>query len=180
MCHNVDFCTKIKGRHYNEKHSLLEARLSEGDEMSIRAMILLSALFAVASLGHAGSNNGFSLKVEVKDLRNSNGVVQFTLYNKDGTIPDEDYEKFYQKQTEKIVDGVSHVVFRNLPKGRYAINVLHDEDKDGEIDKGFLLPTEGVGFSNYSTIGMTNRPNFSKASFELTENSEQRVNIIYF
>ena len=31
------------------------------------------------------------LRVEVDNLRNQQGVVQFTLYNKDGSIPDEHY-----------------------------------------------------------------------------------------
>ena len=107
----------------------------------------------------------FDLTVEVNDLRNSTGNTQFTLYNKDGTVPDEKFEKYY--------------VFTNLPKGTYAVNILHDEDKDGKIDKGFFLPIEGIGFSNYQSIGLTNRPNFKKASFELKENKRVKVKVIY-
>ncbi|MGB5437669.1 MAG: DUF2141 domain-containing protein, partial [Maribacter sp.] len=65
------------------------------------------------------------------------------------------------------------------PKGRYAINVLHDENEDGKIDKGLILPTEGIGFSNYTNIGLSNRPNFSKASFELHSDSRVSVKMIY-
>ena len=32
------------------------------------------------------------------------------------------------------------VVFTNIPKGTYAINVLHDEDNNAKIPKGFILP----------------------------------------
>jgi len=32
---------------------------------------------------------------------------------------------------------------------KYAINILHDEDNNGKIKKGFVLPKEGMGFSNY-------------------------------
>ena len=38
-----------------------------------------------------------SLTVSVSDLKNSKGVVQFSLYNKDGSIPDEHYKKYYKQ-----------------------------------------------------------------------------------
>lgn len=121
----------------------------------------------------------FSLTVEVKDLQNSKGVVQFALYNKDGTIPDEDYKKCCKILKEKIQNGSSKVTFSNLPLGKYAVNILHDENENGEIDKGFILPIEGIGFSNFQTIGFSNRPNFSKASFELNNNKTINVKVIY-
>ncbi|MDI1353782.1 MAG: DUF2141 domain-containing protein [bacterium] len=76
-------------------------------------------------------------------------------------------------------DGTSKVTFSNLPQGRYAVNILHDENENGEIDKGFILPIEGIGFSNYNSIGLTNRPNFSKASFDLNCNKKLAIKIIY-
>ena len=121
----------------------------------------------------------YSLTVEVNGLQNSKGVVQFALYNKDGTIPDEDYKKCCKILKEKIQIGSSKVTFNNLPLGKYAVNILHDENENGEIDKGFILPIEGVGFSNYESIGLTNRPNFSKASFELNNDKKIVVKVIY-
>jgi uncharacterized protein (DUF2141 family) len=126
------------------------------------------------------NNIGYSLRVKVEHLRNLQGVVQFSLYNKDGTIPDENYKKTYKQLFGKIKNGVSIVTFSNLPRGRYAINILHDENKNKKIDKGFIFPIEGVGFSNYKSIGLSNRPNFSKASFILNANTEKQVSIIYF
>jgi uncharacterized protein (DUF2141 family) len=80
----------------------------------------------------------------------------------------------------EIKNGASTVTFTNLPEGRYAVNILHDENKDGKIKKGFLLPIEGIGFSNYEKIGLGNKPNFQKASFVLNKNSKIKVKIIYF
>ncbi len=59
------------------------------------------------------------------------------------------------------------------------MNILHDENNNGKIDKGLLLPKEGIGFSNYQSIGLKNRPNFSKASFELNTDKTISVRIIY-
>ncbi|MBS1491011.1 MAG: DUF2141 domain-containing protein [Bacteroidetes bacterium] len=120
-----------------------------------------------------------TLTVEVENLRNSKGVLQVALYNKDGSIPDEQYKNYYKIQTTNIESGNAEIIFKNLPKGKYAINILHDENKNGKIDKGFILPKEGIGFSNYSSIGITNRPNFEKASFDLFQDKEIKVKVIY-
>lgn len=56
-----------------------------------------------------------SLTVEVLGLRNSNGIVQFALYNDEDSFPDEHYKKYYRKQTAKIINGRSEVTFKNLP-----------------------------------------------------------------
>jgi len=121
----------------------------------------------------------FSLTVKVEKLQNSKGVVQFALYNKEGSIPDEDYKNYYRLEKAKIVNGKSEITFKNLPKGKYAVNILHDENNNSKIDKGLLLPKEGIGFSNYQTIGLRNRPNFSKASFELNADKTIYVTLIY-
>lgn len=145
--------------------------------------LLLFALVSISLLTLSSFNDQkgetYSLTVEVKDLQNSKGVVQFALYNTDGTIPDEDYKKCCKILKEKIQNGSSKVTFNNLPLGKYAVNILHDENENGEIDKGFILPIEGVGFSNYQSIGLTNRPNFSKASFTLDSDKKISIKIIY-
>ena len=132
-----------------------------------------------SSLDFYISENTYQLTVQVNELKNNTGVVQFTLYNKDGSIPDEDYEKYYKILKGEIVNGSSTITFTNIPSGRYAINILHDENKNGKIDKGFILPIEGIGFSNFQTIGFTNKPNFLKASFEVKENIAISIKVIY-
>lgn len=145
--------------------------------------LLLFALVSISLLTLSSFKNQkgetYSLTVEVNGLQNSKGIVQFALYNKDGTIPDEHYKKCCKILKEKIQNGSSKVTFNNLPLGKYAVNILHDENENGEIDKGFILPIEGVGFSNYQSIGLTNRPNFSKASFELNSDKKIAVKVIY-
>ena len=139
--------------------------------------IVLSALLFLSSFSN--TKEEYCLTIEVENLRNSKGVLQVALYNKDGSIPDEQYKNYYKIQTTNIESGKAEITFKNLPKGKYAINILHDENKNGKIDKGFILPIEGIGFSNFQSIGLTNRPNFSKASFELKENKTINVKVIY-
>lgn len=121
----------------------------------------------------------FSLTVNVEKLRNSEGIVQFALYNKEGSIPDENFKKCYKIVKANIVNGSSTITFHSIPSGKYAVNILHDENNNSKIDKGFILPKEGIGFSNFQTIGMTNKPTFSKASFNLNSAMNIKINIIY-
>ena len=148
--------------------------------MKITIITLLAFALSLTLYSFAKPNaKTLSLTIEVKNLRSEKGVVQFVLYKKDGSIPDEDYENYYKIVKGEIVNGSSTITFKNIPSGKYAVNILHDENKNGKIDKGFILPIEGIGFSNFRSIGLTNRPNFSKASFELKENKTINVKVIY-
>lgn len=128
-------------------------------------ILIITPLMLLLSSFKDDFNEQNSLTVEVENLRNSKGIVQITLYNKDGSIPDEHYKNHFKMEKVSIINGRSQCTFSNLPKGNYAVNILHDENSNGKIDKGLILPKEGIGFSNYSSIGLTNRPNFKKASF---------------
>ncbi len=141
--------------------------------------MVLVALFTLTSFGSPVQNGSYALTINVEQLRNSDGVVQYTLYNTEGSIPDQKFKTFYRMEKAEISNRASNITFNDLPKGRYAINVLHDENENGKIDKGFILPIEGIGFSNYESIGLSNRPNFSKASFELDADVTVSVKIIY-
>ena len=142
----------------------------------IATVLMVSVLSAFT---FSGSVQTYSLTVEVHDTRNSTGVVQFALYNKDGSIPDKQYKKYYKMLKANISNGSSSVIFKDLPEGVYVVNILHDENENGEIDKGFILPIEGLGFSNYQSIGPTNRPKYSKASFELKTDMTIEIKVIY-
>jgi uncharacterized protein (DUF2141 family) len=66
-------------------------------------------------------------------------------------------------------------------KGIYAVTILHDENNNGKIDTKFMLPLpdEGIGFSNYYDFGLSNRPNFKNANFNLDKDTIIEVKVIY-
>ena len=123
---------------------------------------------------------GYDLTVKVDNLRSDDGVVQFSLYNKDGSIPDEKFERYIFQKKSNISHNSTVVVFKDLKEGKYAVNILHDENNDGKLKKGFLLPDEGVGFSNFESINIMNKPNFKKASFLLDNDKSINIKVIYF
>lgn len=145
-------------------------------------MIINARLFILVMLLYSFSHSDegtHALKIEVSDLRNTKGVVQFTLYNTKDAFPDEEYKKYYRKLVAEITNGFSTVTFENLPPGKYAVSILHDEDENGKIKKGLLLPKEGIGVSNYESIGLLNRPEFAKAGIVLKSDTTIQINVIY-
>jgi uncharacterized protein (DUF2141 family) len=61
----------------------------------------------------------------------------------------------------------SGVVFRNIPPGRYAIILFHDENGNGRFDKNFWgVPIEPYGFSN-DAQGSLGPPSFDGAAVQL-------------
>ena len=145
----------------------------------IRWILQLNVLLLLSSSFQNKEEETYPLTVKVKDLRNENGVVQFALYNTNGSIPDEGYTKYYRKCTAEIKNRSAEITFLNLPRGTYAVNVLHDEDKDGKVKKGLILPKEGIGFSNFTSLKISNRPSFTKAAFEFNGEKEVEVHMIY-
>lgn len=121
----------------------------------------------------------FDLTVEVNNLRSSQGVAQFALYNTEGTIPDQHYTKYFRMLRAEIKDRHARVTFADLPSGHYAVNVLHDENGNNKLDRGIMLPREGIGFSNMTRIGPANKPSFEKARFELQRDESIEVSVIY-
>ena len=140
---------------------------------------LLSIFFLILLSSYSKVQESYSLTVRVSELKNSTGVVLFVLYNKDGSIPDDKLKKYYRKEIAPITKNSATLTFNNLPKGNYAVFILHDENQNNKIDKTFVLPTEGVGFSNFQTLNLVNRPNFSKASFQIKEDLIKSIKIIY-
>jgi len=120
-----------------------------------------------------------TLTVVATGLKNDKGEVQFSLYNKEGTIPDKTLSKYYKMKRVAITGTTAKAVFKDLPDGRYAVSVFHDENNNGKIDKGLIMPEEGMGLSNYKTINFFNLPNFKKASFLLEQDREVKIGVIY-
>jgi uncharacterized protein (DUF2141 family) len=126
------------------------------------------------------ADNLYRLKVEVNNLRNSDGVVIFSLYNRDKTVPDERLKNFYKQKVVKIVNNYATTTFNDLHSANYSVGIIHDENENHKIDKGFILPLEGVGYSNINSISPLNKPNFKNSSFYLNENREESIKVIYF
>ncbi len=140
----------------------------------MKILFVVFIIFYLSSIAQA-----IDLTVMVTGFKNNKGAAQISLYNKYGTIPDKNQDKFYKTKRVFIINKKIKVVFKNLPKGRYAISVYHDENNNHKLDRGWFLPKEGVGLSNFHNFSLFNFPSFKKASFLLNDNKEIKIKIIY-
>jgi uncharacterized protein (DUF2141 family) len=76
--------------------------------------------------------------------------------------------------------GAQSTVFTQLPPGRYAAVVIHDENDDGRLDANELgVPTEGYGFSN-DAQGFLGAPSFDAAAVTIGEaDVRTAISLIY-
>lgn len=145
----------------------------------MKQFILFYIVAVFTSYPSLESPKSYSLTVEIEGLKNSKGSALCAIYNQEGSIPDEKYKNFFRRDKISITQNSAVIFFEDLPRGKYAVSVLHDENNNQKIDKKFILPKEGIGFSNYTNFGLTNRPNFSKASFYLDKNKTVTIKMIY-
>jgi len=143
--------------------------------------LVILSLLVFGTLTNNINTDSYALTIKTEGLKNSEGTMVFALYNKDGSIPDQKFKKYFRKEIATIVNKKSEITFNNLPKGIYALTILHDENNNGKIDTKFMLPLpdEGVGFSNYDDFGLSNRPNFKNANFNVDKDTSIVVKVIY-
>ncbi|MEE9408674.1 MAG: DUF2141 domain-containing protein [Polaribacter sp.] len=115
----------------------------------------------------------FNLTVNIAGLNSNKGTLLVGLYNKK--------ENFLNKQFKgdvvKIMDKKSVVIFKNLPKGEYAVSFVHDENDNKKMDTNFFgIPKEDYGCSN-NAKGFMGPPKYDDAKFKLVENKTIDIKI---
>ena len=103
------------------------------------------------------------LQIEVEGLEHQRGQLGLLLYKSAPGFPMD-----YAKATRSIllpIEGaqVQHT-FADLPYGRYAVAVMHDENGNEQLDTNlFGIPKEGNGVSN-NAKGSLGPPSFEDAA----------------
>lgn len=106
------------------------------------------------------------IHVTIEDIRNSTGKVACALFESSAGFPREFVKSATHIAMLEIRDTRARCHFLDIPAGRYALAVIHDENLDGELATNWLgVPTEGYGFSNDVTA-MLSAPSFEDARFE--------------
>jgi uncharacterized protein (DUF2141 family) len=115
------------------------------------------------------------LVVNVSGMKNSNGKVNFALYNSESSFnePNQAYKEIFAN----AIEGNMSFVLDSLPAGEYTFAVFHDENSNSEIDQNWLgIPSEGFAFSN-NAMGSFGPPSYSQAKFTITSKSIVSQNI---
>lgn len=105
------------------------------------------------------------IHVKILNIRNSTGAVACALFESPAGFPTEFLHSATNIMMIKIKDAQARCDFEDIPPGRYALAVIHDENMNGKLDTNWLgAPTEGYGFSNDAKAFLS-APSFSAASF---------------
>lgn len=130
------------------------------------------------------------LRLAIKGIRSDNGEILIALYDNAagfksaianaatrGLMPDSGRLIGTAIRAKR---GTQTTVFTQLPPGRYATIVIHDENDNGRLDKNFWgVPTEGYGFGNDAQARWS-APSFDAAAITVgAPNVSTSITLIY-
>ena len=119
--------------------------------------------------------SSFEIKVTVDNIKNTKGKLYIGLYNQSKGF--RDISKTY-KDTKMLITGKSaSYIFKDIPKGTYAISVFHDENSNGKLDKNMLgIPKESYGFSK-NIRHLLGPADFDETSFVVDKNKNISIKV---
>ena len=118
-----------------------------------------------------------TLTLRINDIENSGGSMHIGLYINEETWLDIGSE--YIPRVIPVYGEHMEVVYKNLPPGKYAISIFHDEDNNGKINKNFIgYPTEGFAFSKDVKVRFS-APDFEDCAIDLQSDTTIEVHMDY-
>lgn len=133
--------------------------------------------FLILTFSPKGSLQSTDLEVSIHQANSDNGKIRILVFSSEKGFPD---------QSELAVRSFSFTpeekggkfIIEDLPSGKYAVSVIHDEDENGSLTTNLVgYPLEKFGFSNNPKIYFA-PPSFEKAAFELqSETKHLRINL---
>ena len=124
-------------------------------------------LFCVALSGQAQE-----LILNVENLKNQEGQLIITLFaNAQDFLKKPVYERYVS------LDDLNQrqLILADVPKGEYALCIVHDQNQNGDIDTNFLkIPKESYGFS-HNPKSKFGPPPFDRAKFAFYGKTELTV-----
>lgn len=118
------------------------------------------------------------LDIAISGLRNPSGTVLLCLTQRGGA----QYLKCAKdpaRITRAVPSAEAGVIRIAVPApGRYALLVIHDENRNGKLDTMFGVPREGFGFSRNPAIRM-GPPRYGDVQFAVAGSVRQAVKLKY-
>lgn len=138
----------------------------------------LVIMIALAGLARVADSQTCPVTVHVDGFRNHTGRLGVTVFRASDGWPENNAKAFFHDNFPITGDQTSARL--NLPEGRYAIAVLHDENSNHKLDRNiFGYPKEGFGFSNNPKVHLT-APAFDTAAVPLAcPGAELTIHLIY-
>jgi len=132
----------------------------------MKTLVLVMLLAISNYLTQAQEPKGIDVTITIINIKNDNGFILLGLHNQETFMVRE--KPALKKIKEEINNGKIKVVFKNIPKGEYAIMVVHDENANNQMDFELNgMPKEAYGTSNNEmSFGP---PIFEDAKFNVTD-----------
>ena len=135
-------------------------------------MLTIAILITGISSSNAQEET-FNLTVNIAGINSDKGSLLVGIYKTEKSF----LKKPFKSDIIKIKNKKSIVIFKNIPKGTYAVSFVHDENDNKKMDTNFIgIPKEDFGCSNNAT-GFMGPPKYKDAKFQLTENKTIDIKI---
>ncbi len=136
-------------------------------------------LLAAAPLLSAAAPATGEVVIDISNLRSAKGVVLACMTTNSKVFPKcrKDPASY---RVSVPANGAKKLVFKGVKPGRYAIALLHDENKNGKADRALsMIPKEGFGFSRDAKVRM-GPPSFKSAAFDYAgKNTRMTIKMRY-
>ena len=133
------------------------------------AVLCFGSAAAISAMAIPAS--GGDLEITVEGVNGDAGKVMVALHAESDSEGFPDVKGAIAAQWARAAPGTLRFVFLDLPPGRFAIAVFHDENDNNELDANILgIPSEGTGFSR-NAHGSFGPPSFSDAAVEISTDS---------
>ncbi len=141
-------------------------------------MIAVATGLSCALSAPALADKPATLTASVDGIRNSNGVLIVAAFDEATAFEAMNIMNATALAIVPANEGRVSVTFHDLPKGSYALAVLHDEDSDSDLDLDGEVPTEGYSFSSMGRSGLP--PSFDDALTIAGPNASRTLSLIYW
>ncbi|WP_052089660.1 DUF2141 domain-containing protein [Porphyromonas canoris] len=139
----------------------------------MKTKVILLAFALLASFGIT-AHAQYKLSIRVKGIETESGSIMLALYNNSETFL---IEPFKTKSVPAI--GTSQIIELNdLQSGSYAAAIFHDENGNGDLDRGeYGIPLEKFGFSN-NVIPKMGPPSFEECKIDVVSDTQTEIRLI--
>jgi uncharacterized protein (DUF2141 family) len=140
---------------------------------------LIAAACLVWTTCAAGPTTSGSVVLEIDGVKNTEGQLLVVLFADPEGYPSEPDKAYRKALVEPKVPRTRHV-FADIPPGTYAGFVVHDENGNGVVDVGRVIPMpkEPLGATR-DAKGFMGPPKFKSAAFDVgTAEVVERISLV--
>ncbi|TDQ19421.1 uncharacterized protein (DUF2141 family) [Algoriphagus boseongensis] len=111
------------------------------------------------------------LLIQIHHTKSDQGKIRILIFSSEKGFPDQP-EHALKSYSITPKNKAGELLVEDLPEGKYAVSVIHDEDGNGKLNTNAVgYPSEKFGFSNNPKVYFS-IPSFEKVAFQLTKEAK--------